>query len=116
MKTASLDTSNQFTQVLAGMRQDSIALLIKNDPLLRTYRECLTVKHGHDANRLVYVRSRLRELGRLLSELRSLDRERLKFEDFLEPSCFPLFLSAAKRLSGFNTVKNSFKPPLHLHR
>lgn len=111
LKPAPSEASAQFHVVLSNMQADDVALVVKSEGLLHRYGERLSIKHGHDINRHVYIRSKLREMGRMLIELRQLDNSILSLKDAIHPSKFSVILQAARNLAQYDKTKNLFEKP-----
>lgn len=111
LKPVTHDVSAKFKKVISTMQNDEISLIAKHDSLICLYGEKLTLKHGHDCSRYVYITSRLRLLARVLREMRELsstEQQIVSFDDAMCPSVFPLYLQAARKLAMFNDEDNSF--------
>lgn len=111
LKALPKPTSVLFQSVLAGMKVDDISLIIRNDELLCALGERLTHKHGREASKHAYIRSRLRELGRLLQVMRSKDRQCTSMAEFICPTKFSIILAASKDICGYNEETLSYKTP-----
>ena len=52
------------------MRNDEISRIVKSDNTILAFGEKLCTKRGHDEEQHNYIRQKLREVGRLLKDLR----------------------------------------------
>ena len=59
-----------LNDTLSVMNQDKAAALIRNDELIMKFGSSLYFKHGHNRHRWQYLSERLRQIGRLLNEIR----------------------------------------------
>ena len=62
--------SELLTNVLSCMKADEVGRIAKSDSLILAFGEKLCSRHGHDKDQHNYIRQKLRELSRLLQEMR----------------------------------------------
>lgn len=104
--------SDSLNKVIVTMRPDDITRVVKYDSLILEYGQKLFNKHGHDPHQYNYIRCKLRELGRLVLELRvSSDNANSYLEDFIQPSKFKQVTESVKVIAGYNTESNSYTTP-----
>ena len=98
--------------VTSGMKGDTVTRIIKSDPTILAYGEKLCTKHGHDNDKHNYIRQKLREIGRLVQELRRESKEDSKqLEDFIFPANFKLITKCCKLVSGYDAKSNTYATP-----
>jgi len=98
----------QFGQVLATMKDDEIGTIAKADPLITKYGTQLferfqCTKAGH-------VSGKMRELARLLRELKTLQGEQFQLADALRVSMFDVIVKATLSVAKIG-AKNSHSIP-----
>ena len=104
--------SEHLHGVLSGMRSDLISRIVKSDDTIRLFGEKLCDKHAHDKDQHSYIRQKLRELGRLVEDLRIKDDSPDKFlKDFIRPSYYRMVVMACKSVSGFDSQFNKYGTP-----
>ncbi|KAJ3659002.1 hypothetical protein Zmor_010712 [Zophobas morio] len=95
------------------MRPDSISLVAKSDSLICLYGETLLNKHKRQQMSVV-VSNKIREMGRLLLALKSINSNISVLFDFLK--YFETLITATKLISGYDQSLKKFKAPsLALH-
>ncbi|XP_072227139.1 uncharacterized protein [Leuresthes tenuis] len=111
--TGSLEFSDQIPPavktMLTAMRQDKVALVVQNDFLLIQLAKSLSEKYGNDPSELVYIRQKLRDMGRLLLELHK--KTIINFEDAIQPKNFKKVANCVKNLAGFDYISHSYVRP-----
>ena len=69
-------------------------------------------RHGHDKEQYSILRTKMRELTRLLISLRHTSgKPNASLDDFINPSWFQAVLEATKDITGFSSQENTFKTP-----
>uniref|UniRef100_A0A6P7GWY7 Uncharacterized protein LOC114347491 n=1 Tax=Diabrotica virgifera virgifera TaxID=50390 RepID=A0A6P7GWY7_DIAVI len=110
-----LKSSRIKKEVFHIMRADSISETAKNDPLLCLYGESLLAKHKRQQIANV-VSNKMREMGRILIELKKMFSNLKGIFEALKPEMFKHFVSAAKIISGYDEESKSYRSPsLALH-
>ena len=105
-------SSDQLHRVLSGMRSDSISRIVKSDAMIRLFGEKLCNKHAHDIDQHNYIRQKLRELGRLVEDLRIKDDSPDKFlGDYIDPSYYRMVVTACRSIAGFDNMFNKYGTP-----
>ena len=104
--------SEHMHVVLSAMRSDLISRIVKSDSTICLFGEKLCDKHAHDPDQHNYIRQKLRELGRLVEDLRIKDDSPDKFlKDFIKPSYYRKVVMACKSVSGFDSIFNKYGTP-----
>ncbi|KAH3864246.1 hypothetical protein DPMN_027262 [Dreissena polymorpha] len=67
----SKEGSTILRRVIESMRNDEISRKVKSDNTILAFGEKLCTKRGHDEKQHNYIRQKLREVGRLLKDMRS---------------------------------------------
>ena len=96
------DSSNALvSKLLATMKSDEISLVARNDWLIKEVGVLLLEKHGEKQNH--YISQKMRELSRLLLELRQTQViPDATLSDFIKPGKFDDIIAAVKSLSKFH--------------
>ncbi|KAL1250967.1 hypothetical protein QQF64_018763 [Cirrhinus molitorella] len=68
--TFSQAISPELWKILGNMQNDDVSAVVRNDFLILQFSQCLYHKHGSDPTKSVYIRQKVREMGRLLLSLR----------------------------------------------
>ena len=87
--------------VVADMRKDDTYIVIKNDIMILTYGSYIYETKGVDKKN--YVSEKMRNLARLLKELRKQCNNEDGLIDFISPKFFDNIISATKVLCKFST-------------
>lgn len=111
LKPAPQGINQQLQKIFSTLHNDDVSVIIKNDPLICMYGERLALKHGYDTSRFTYVRSRLREIARLLVEMRKLEPSIIRLSDAVKPKHFGTVLQAARIMAEYNVETNLFQKP-----
>ena len=93
----STELSGKFAKnVLAGLRDGDESRLIKSDRLILKLTEKFTAKLGHDEEQYCYIRTKLREVARLVVKYRELTtRKNASLTDMIDPLHFKDVVRAA---------------------
>lgn len=92
------------------MRQDEVGSIVRNVFLILQLGQSLFNKHGSDSTKFEYIRTKLREMGRLLLTLKN-KFDIFSFEDAVKPNNFYKIISAVKSVAGYDGQKNSYRAP-----
>ena len=111
-----LPSSDQATtdlkeQILSTLAQDEISLIIRNDPLIVSFAMRLFIKHGNSRHQHQYIRSKLRELGRLLLEARRIQPSIVTLSDCIDPARFMDVVKAVQVAAGYGTSSRCYDAP-----
>ena len=105
-------TTTLLQKVTEALKNDSISRIVKSDSTILAYGEKLCTKHGHDKDQHNYIRQKLREVARLVQELRKESRDENKqLEDFVDPGLFRLITTCCKKVAGYDESTNSYGIP-----
>lgn len=102
--------SESCSEILHRMNQDNVSYEVKSDWLICKYGNKLMGTQDGSQRSYEYVSQKLRELGRLLLAVKSLDPKVQNLQDLLVPGRLSLALSAARKASGYRWSR----PPLAL--
>ena len=97
--------------ILRRMNQGKVAVAVRNDTLITRYGNNLHFQHGHAPHRLQYISQKLRQLGRFLITVRSLDSTVHQLSDCIAPSKFEVVVQAVRIVSGFDDKTHLYKVP-----
>lgn len=86
--------------ILSAMRRDAVCRAIINDDLITRFGQKITCKHFADKDRHDHIRAKMRELGRLLLELKRSDIPDIAIA--LLPEHFSTLLKAVRTIAGFS--------------
>ena len=104
--------NSNYNEILEAMKKDNIYLICKNDDTIRLLGQRETNKNGYDRDRHGYIRNRLRELARLLIELRKLPGCKSSgLSDFLKPSRFSDVVNATKAIAEYSPSTGKYGIP-----
>ncbi|KAL3882846.1 hypothetical protein ACJMK2_029150 [Sinanodonta woodiana] len=106
------EANEALAEVLSTMRNDDVSRVCKSDTLILQLARKETFRLGHEKDAHNYIRSKMRELGRLLICLRTrtgICNSSLK--DFIEPTKFNDVVEAAREVSQFNEVTHEYTTP-----
>ncbi len=90
LKPPPAGVSEDLNQVLAAMKKDEVALLVKTNPFILDFAQRAYITNGHDVDQYGHIRNKLREL----------DPHKLKD-----------IVTAVKDKAGFNDANHSYKTP-----
>jgi hypothetical protein len=99
-------TSNEVvSMVLSGMRKGKVYMAISHDPMVHDLIRMLMTKVSNSAHHVNYVRGHVRNLGRVLLELKKnvKDLRSATVRDIISPRHFSVIVSAVKIITGFDT-------------
>ena len=89
--------------IITNMHQDVVYHVVRNDPLILQLAERLFLKLGHDKEQNNYIRGKMREMGRLLIEIRKLTSSPdAGLESFIDPAKFSILVEAARNVARFD--------------
>jgi hypothetical protein len=105
--------NDEVAYVIAGMRKAAVYSVIKNDELIREVLRKLMSRTGHNVHHVNYVRNRLRNLGRLILQIRK-NHSSLKhttLSGIISPRHIKTVVNAVKVLAGYDTTTHSYACP-----
>jgi hypothetical protein len=101
-----------FAGLMNGMRRDEIGTMALKDSLILELGRSLCTKFGGDKDQFNYIRGKMRQIARLLLELRKNSAaHELHMTDFIRPTKFPAIVEAAKRVAGLNEGSSEYHAP-----
>lgn len=110
--TVSTDMSQHLQRVLSSMKSDSVARCIKSDALIVEVASKECFKLGHNSEQDSYIREKLRELGRLVLQLReTFGDENASLLDFINPEKFQQVLKSVRTMCGFSDSSHTYINP-----
>lgn len=96
--------------VFPRMAPDDISFTVKSDPLIRAfgtrYLKCHKEKHL-----VTVVSNKMREIGRLLIEMRKIEKHCKTLQDCLKPKYFDAIIKSTKIVSGYDSETDTYKAP-----
>jgi len=99
----SCEANDDFKQnILSVMNQYQAVTAIRNDDLFMKFGIRLYFKHGHHHHRWQFIRERLRQLGRLLVEVKKLDSSVSCLSDCISSNKFSAICDEVHKLCGFD--------------
>ena len=99
----------QTWEILSHLREDAVKRAILNDTLILQYAQKLTIKHGSDPDRHEHVRCKVRELGRLLVQLK--EHGIHSIADALDPERFKDLVYSVHQVCGFCHDTTTYSTP-----
>lgn len=106
--------SNVTKDIMSSLRNDDdgVARFIKSDPLTLQLAEKFALKLGHDREQFSYIRTKLREVGRMVSEYRnSTGKDDASLADLIDPHNFHAVVDATRATAGFNDKSHLYSTP-----
>ena len=100
----------QTHEILCHMRKDEVYQAVINDCTIMEYAHRLTNKHYSDVDKHEHVRCKLREIGRLLIQLRT-DHGIQSIAAALDPKYFQNVVNSVRKVAGFCDVQHRFATP-----
>ena len=97
--------------ILVKMRDDEIKDVITNDSTLLEFANRMHEQNGHLQHRHQYIAQRLRELSRLLIEIKEKYATIDTIEKCLDPPNWEKLINAVKGLAGFDPKSNQYSTP-----
>ncbi|XP_028037005.1 uncharacterized protein LOC114248078 [Bombyx mandarina] len=94
--------STEFKEnILPKLRNDELALIVKNDPLIIAYG-CRLHKKKKERRSRKSICSKMRDLASLLKVVREKHPEIAQLRDMIDPKYYEYFIEGVKILSGFD--------------
>ncbi|KAF4521634.1 hypothetical protein B566_EDAN006676 [Ephemera danica] len=101
--------------VLPSLRDDELAHVIFQDPLILAYGSFLFERGGHEVHRYKYMRAAMREVASFLVAARDLTKDRKEkivyLQELLDNTKFLLVVESAKAAAGAGETLNGYKRP-----
>ena len=102
--------SKKLWKLISDMKQDEITQAVKSDACIITFGEHLCNKMGSDKTKHEYIRTKMREAGRLLVSAKKTGTLH-GIKDFFTPSNFYCVIQAVKDTAGFQEDEEVYKVP-----
>ena len=102
--------SEGLQRILDSMVIDEASLLCKSDPLILKFGEKLYMKLGHERHQKHYISTKMRELGRLLIQVRKRCSASV-LTDCISPDKFPEVAAAVRELAAYDSAGNTYGVP-----
>lgn len=104
--------SDSLKKLLNTFSSDAVSRTVKSDELILQFAERLFMKHGHDHDQYPAVRNTLREVARLLVDLRTTtNNPSADLKQFIRPIKFSNVVNSALNVAGFDPSTNTMKTP-----
>ncbi|KAJ8018491.1 hypothetical protein HOLleu_43490 [Holothuria leucospilota] len=98
--------------LLSQLANDNISRVIKSDELILKLARKESAKLGHDAESHNYTRTKLREVGRLLVEVRVVIGDpNATLTSVIHPAKYTSVVAALKNVAGFDTSTHKYRVP-----
>ncbi|XP_022109705.1 uncharacterized protein LOC110989543 isoform X2 [Acanthaster planci] len=95
------------------MKKGDVAMVVKNNTLIVELAKRKYMKLGHDVDQHGYIRNRVRELGRLVIQLReNTQQPNASLESFVDPHHLSDIVKAVHDIAGFREDKQLYDTPL----
>ncbi|XP_048113503.1 uncharacterized protein LOC125303674 isoform X2 [Alosa alosa] len=109
------NVTEELWKVLGNMHQNDVSMAVRTDKYaLQLGQELLDKGKGREAIKEIYIRQRLRELGRLLMSARKIT-PMYKLEDFILPSNWHHVVAVLKDVSEYSEEVSTFKLSILQH-
>ncbi|XP_039544399.1 uncharacterized protein LOC120490938 isoform X1 [Pimephales promelas] len=102
--------TKKLWKLISDMKQDEVTQAVKSDTCILKFGEHLCNKMGSDKTKHEYIRTKMREVGRLLVCARKVGNLQ-SIKDFFIPSNFYHVIKAVKDTSGFRDEDEVFTIP-----
>ncbi|XP_051722771.1 uncharacterized protein LOC127497959 isoform X2 [Ctenopharyngodon idella] len=102
--------TNKLWKLISDMKQDEVTYAVKSDACIIKFGEHLCNKMGSDKTKHEYIRTKMREAGRLLVCARKVGKLQ-SIKDFFIPTNFYHVIKAVKDTSGFREEDEVFAIP-----
>lgn len=98
--------------LLSQLANDNISRVIKSDELILKLARKESAKLGHDAESHNYMRTKLREMGRLLVEVRVVIGDpNATLTSVIHPAKYTSVVAALKNVAGFDSSTHKYRIP-----
>lgn len=102
--------AKKLWKLISDMKQDEVTCAVKSDTCIIKFGEHLCNKMGNDKTKHEYIRTKMREAGRLLVSARKMGKLQ-SIKDFFIPANFHHVIKAVKETSGFRDEDEVFGIP-----
>ena len=104
--------STEIEELLSKLNNDEVARVIKSDDLILKLAKKEHLKLGHDGEQQSYMRTKLREIARLLMEVRVATKDpNQNLTELIDPAKYDVVVSSARTLAGFDSSNHLYKVP-----
>ena len=112
LKPSPITVSSQMKTILGSMKKDNVSMAVKTDKLIQELGLREFMKVGHDPAQHNYARTKLREISRLLLQLRkNTGKPNASLESFIDPKKMKDIIAAVHDVAGFNQEHHTFSVP-----
>jgi hypothetical protein len=112
MKPAPPGVDVLLNTILQSGKSDNISRIVKSDFLILELAKTKSLKSGHDSTQHSHIRSGLRQMARLLIELRrQANKPNASLQEFIKPACFTAVVTAAREVAGFDSKSHVYSTP-----
>ena len=103
---------HELQALLVPMNSDTVSRIVKSDSLILELARREFLRIGHDKDQHNHIRNKLRELGRLLMQLRrNANQPNASLQDFIHAGKLADIVRAVQDIAGFTPSQNIFKVP-----
>lgn len=107
-----IEINDDVRIILSNMKQDEIAIAVKNDPVICDYiRRMFITKGGEQNHKKNEIHNNAREVSRLLVQLRKNKNKKCGLQDFFDASRYNEIISAVKYVAGFDENIKMYQAP-----
>ena len=99
-----------YQEILDSMVIDEVSIICKADPTIKEFGLRLFRKHGKERHQKQYISGKLRELGRLVNELRKHDQT-ASLAQYLSATKFSILTKAVRAVCKFDEETNRYDAP-----
>lgn len=106
------NSSTILGKVINSMKADDISRIAKSDSTIMAFGEKLCKRHGHDDEQHNYIRQKMREMARLLKEIRAMTHlPNTSLAECLHPQYFNTIVQCSRNIAGFDSSANRYGTP-----
>lgn len=98
-------------KVFGKMKVDNIYRYIRQDRLITEFGNKIFQKHFDEPHLFLMISQRMRELGRLMLEIKNIDSNKFNLESCLNPKSVTTVLDGLKRVCGLSYETGGLKTP-----
>ena len=103
---------HELQALLMPMNSDTVSRIVKSDSLILELAQREFLRVGHDKDQHNHIRNKLRELGRLLMQLRrNANQPNASLQDFIHAGKLADIVRAVQDIAGFTPSQIIFKVP-----
>ena len=107
------DATLPVKKLINGMRRGPIRMIIRNDNIIKSYAAKLLSRTAHNKSHLKYIRARLRELARLLMNIRQTNTylRDAQLYTVICPKNFDTVVQSVRTIAGYDDIHHEYKAP-----